>query len=218
MTVDIADAHAHVERLVSVVKMATVIEVFTTEEHRSFVRFFFCWQKDSMQSIFIKKYFLFNMGSVCRVKRSTTGLQTFRWWRRGWNGGAEVAETTVKRHLCCGFRRTGKAMGQMYQCWWRICREISGFSRFEYHMFYVSYPFVTYLQTFPHNYASRRENIWMSGGIAPPFSSLGTRGRWAVNFSSLPFYPWGNSPGTHQILGWWSGYGAEKIYFNCPVV
>jgi hypothetical protein len=30
--------------------------------------------------------------------------------------GAEVVETTV-RLLCCGFRRTGKAMGQVYQCW-----------------------------------------------------------------------------------------------------
>jgi hypothetical protein len=30
--------------------------------------------------------------------------------------GAEVAETTVKTLLFCGFRRTGKAMGQMYQC------------------------------------------------------------------------------------------------------
>jgi hypothetical protein len=46
----------------------------------------------------------------------------FRWWRRGWNGGAELAETTVKRILCCGFRRTGKATGQVYH-WWRICRD-----------------------------------------------------------------------------------------------
>jgi hypothetical protein len=29
--------------------------------------------------------------------------------------------------VCCGFRRTGKAMGQLYQCWWRICREINVF-------------------------------------------------------------------------------------------
>jgi hypothetical protein len=57
-----------------------------------------------------------------------------------------VVETTVKRLLCCGFRRTGKAMGQMYQCWWS-CREINVFSGFEYHMFYVLYPFVTYLLT-----------------------------------------------------------------------
>jgi hypothetical protein len=35
-----------------------------------------------------------------------------------------VAETTVKRLLCCGFRRTDIAMGQVYQCWWRICWEI----------------------------------------------------------------------------------------------
>jgi hypothetical protein len=37
--------------------------------------------------------------------------------------GEEVAETTVKRLLCCGFRHTGKAMGQVFQCWCRICRE-----------------------------------------------------------------------------------------------
>jgi hypothetical protein len=30
--------------------------------------------------------------------------------------GAEVAEATAKRLLCCGSRRTGKAMGQVYQC------------------------------------------------------------------------------------------------------
>jgi hypothetical protein len=40
--------------------------------------------------------------------------------------GAELTETRVKRLLCCGFRRTGKAMGQVYQCWWRIGRELSG--------------------------------------------------------------------------------------------
>jgi hypothetical protein len=34
-----------------------------------------------------------------------------------------VAEITVKRLLCCGFRRTDKAMGQVYQRWWRIYRE-----------------------------------------------------------------------------------------------
>jgi hypothetical protein len=36
-----------------------------------------------------------------------------------------VAETTVKIFLHCGFRRTGKAMGQVYQFWSRICREIN---------------------------------------------------------------------------------------------
>jgi hypothetical protein len=36
-----------------------------------------------------------------------------------------VAETTVKRLLCCGVGRTFKAMEQFYHCWWRICREIN---------------------------------------------------------------------------------------------
>jgi hypothetical protein len=39
--------------------------------------------------------------------------------------GADVAETTVKRFIGCGFRRTGKEVGQVYQCWWRIRREIN---------------------------------------------------------------------------------------------
>jgi hypothetical protein len=60
-----------------------------------------------------------------------------------------VAKTTVKKLLRCGFRRTGKMMGQVCQCWWRTCREITVFSSSDYHMFYISYPFVTYLLTLP---------------------------------------------------------------------
>jgi hypothetical protein len=48
--------------------------------------------------------------------------------------GAEEAETTVKRLLCCGFQHTGKAMTRVYQCWWRLCREINVFSKFKYHV------------------------------------------------------------------------------------
>jgi hypothetical protein len=40
MTVYVADVHAHVQRLVSVVKMSTVLEEYTTEEQISAVRFF----------------------------------------------------------------------------------------------------------------------------------------------------------------------------------
>jgi hypothetical protein len=64
--------------------------------------------------------------------------------------GAEVTERTVKRLLCCGFRRTGKAMGQVYQCWWRKCREIKFFlpgSNISCSTFL--YQFVTYLLTLP---------------------------------------------------------------------
>jgi hypothetical protein len=35
----------------------------------------FCRQKDLMQRIIINKYFLFTVGSVCRVKWFTTGLR-----------------------------------------------------------------------------------------------------------------------------------------------
>jgi hypothetical protein len=54
---------------------------------------------------------------------------------------AEVAVTTIRRLLCWRFRRTGKAMSDMSR---NKC-----FSGFEYHMFYVLYPFVTYLLTLP---------------------------------------------------------------------
>jgi hypothetical protein len=79
--------------------------------------------------------------------------------------GSEVAETTVKWFLCCRFRPTGKTMGQVYQCWWRIRREISVFSRFEYRMFYVLYQFVTYLLTVPRS--SFNHVVSKSDYIAP---------------------------------------------------
>jgi hydroxyethylthiazole kinase-like sugar kinase family protein len=46
VTIWVADAHARVERLVSIVKLATVLEC-ATEEQCSVVRF--CGQKDAMQ-------------------------------------------------------------------------------------------------------------------------------------------------------------------------
>jgi hypothetical protein len=146
MTVSVA--HAHAQRLVSVVKMTTVLEECTNEEKRSVVRF--CGQKDSMQRILVKKCFLFTVGNVSHVKGFTTRLRnSFQDVRNvADDAGAEVAETTVKRLLCCGFRRASTAAEQVYQCWWRICREMFS-PRFEYNIFYVLYPFVTYLLTQP---------------------------------------------------------------------
>jgi hypothetical protein len=66
------NAHAHIQRLVSVVKMTTVLEGCTTEEQCSVVRFL--WAK----GLNAKKLFLFTVGSVCRVKLFTTGWQTCR--------------------------------------------------------------------------------------------------------------------------------------------
>jgi hypothetical protein len=42
---------------------------------------FFCGQKDTVQRIFIKNYFLLTVGSVCRVKRFTTGRGTWQTFR-----------------------------------------------------------------------------------------------------------------------------------------
>jgi hypothetical protein len=52
--------------------------------------------------------------SICPIHKKPSWWQKFRWWWRGWNGGAGMAETTGKKLLCCGFRRTGKFMGQVY--------------------------------------------------------------------------------------------------------
>jgi hypothetical protein len=65
-----------------------------------------------MQRIFINKCFLFTVGNVCRVKRFRLAGKRFV-DEEVETGCAEVAETTVKRLLCCGFRRTGKATGQV---------------------------------------------------------------------------------------------------------
>jgi hypothetical protein len=54
-----------------VVKMATVLEECTNKEQRYIVCF--SGQKDSMQRIFMMKYFLFTVGTVCLVKRFTSG-------------------------------------------------------------------------------------------------------------------------------------------------
>jgi hypothetical protein len=90
----------------------------------------FCGENNSMLRIFIKKCFLFTVGSVCPVKWFTTGSRKVTHvslMKKRLSGDAQVAETTVKRLLCCGFQRSRKAIGQFYQCWWRICREIHFF-------------------------------------------------------------------------------------------
>jgi hypothetical protein len=71
----VAEAHAHIQKLVSLVKMATVLEERHTEEQRSVERS--SGQKDSVQTIFIKTYLLFTVLSVCCVKRFTTWSRNF---------------------------------------------------------------------------------------------------------------------------------------------
>jgi hypothetical protein len=66
-----SSSHSPVQWLVSVVKLATKLEECTRsiEEQRSVVLFLLCGQMDSLQRIFIKNFFFFTVGSVCRVKR-----------------------------------------------------------------------------------------------------------------------------------------------------
>jgi hypothetical protein len=84
-----------------------------------------CGRKDSVQRIFVKKCFPFMSGSVCRLKRFHLGGKRFadakRLKQRRGRGGDNSQKT---------FRRTGEAMGQVYQYWWRICREINVFFQF----------------------------------------------------------------------------------------
>jgi hypothetical protein len=61
--------HAHVERLVSVVKMVTVLAGVLPKRSILLCVFFFCGQKDLVYSISARKCFLFTAGSACRVKR-----------------------------------------------------------------------------------------------------------------------------------------------------
>jgi hypothetical protein len=55
-----------------VVKMATVLEVYTTEEWRSVLRSF-VGKMTQCKRIFVNKYLLFTVGSVCGVKRFIAG-------------------------------------------------------------------------------------------------------------------------------------------------
>jgi hypothetical protein len=60
--------------------------------------------------IFVKKCFLFTVGSVCRVKRFRTGWQTF--------ADDEEFETEMRKWLrqhSKDFCAAGKAMGQVYE-------------------------------------------------------------------------------------------------------
>jgi hypothetical protein len=86
-----------------------------------------------------------------------------RWKRRPGSGSDNSQKTsTLRVSTHC------KAMGQVYQCWWRICREMNVFSRFEHRMFYVLYPFVWPV-------------YWLSLVLLPPKG--GTTAEWRGDFN-----------------------------------
>jgi transposase len=133
----------------------TVLEECTTKEQDSVVRLL--WAKGLNAKDIHKEIFSVFGGKCLSLKTIHIWVEKFSQRRSkiadDTRPVAEVTETTVKRLLCCGFRRTGKAIGQVYQCWWRICREINVyFFNFECHIFYILYIFLTYLRTLPLTY------------------------------------------------------------------
>jgi hypothetical protein len=112
------------------VKILTVLEEYTTEEQRYVVRFFFVGKKLNAKDIH-KVMFPVYGGKYFSRKAVHIWVEKFSQRRSkvadDARPGEEVAETTVKRLLRCGFRRTGKVIGQVYRCCWRICRELSVF-------------------------------------------------------------------------------------------
>jgi hypothetical protein len=103
--------------------MVTVLKC-TTEEQRSVVRFL--WT-EGLNAKDIRKEMFHVYGGKClslkavHIWATNVSLVTKRLKRRcgsGWDNN---------QNLCCGFWRTGKAMGQAYQCRWRIFREINVF-------------------------------------------------------------------------------------------
>jgi hypothetical protein len=188
--------------------MATVFEDCTTEDQHSVVRFLL-WAdglnaKDNHKEIFLV------YGRKCLSCKAVATFEKFSQERSkaadDAHPGAKVAETTVRILLRGEFGRTGKAMGHVYQCRWRICREIIVYPRFKRHTFYVLYPIVTYLLTLPRiNENSEtvhtsllqiknlnqkvilsmcHEDVLTNGGIAPLFLTLTLHGSGQLHASA----------------------------------
>jgi hypothetical protein len=81
MTVKVADTHAHVQRLVSVVKVATMLQGYTTEEQRSVVRFL--WAK------YIHKEMFPVYGGKCLSRKAV-----LNWIEKFYQGSSKVTDDT----------------------------------------------------------------------------------------------------------------------------
>jgi hypothetical protein len=119
-TVQVADAHARVKRLVSVVRMATVLEFVLSKS--SVLLCVFVWANGLNAKDIHKEMFLV-YGGKCLSRKAAhswaanVSIMTKRLKRRCGSGWDKIL-------LCWGFRPTDKAMGQVYRGWWTICREI----------------------------------------------------------------------------------------------
>jgi hypothetical protein len=122
MTVQVTDAHAHVHRLISVVKIATVLEEYTTEEQCSVVRFY---GQKGLNAKDIRKEMFPVYGGKCLSRNAVHSWVEKR-------GKVFADDEEVEMELRKWLRQQSKDF---------------------YHMFYVLYPFVTYLLTLPRIYS-----------------------------------------------------------------
>jgi hypothetical protein len=130
--------------------MATALEEYANEQERSVVHYL--WAKGFNVKDIHKEMFLVYGGKFL------SGNEIHKWVEKSSQGrskitddirpGTELAETTVKRLLCCGFRSTCTSVPMLVD---DMSRNECFFTWFEYHMFYVLYPFVTYLLTLPQS-------------------------------------------------------------------
>jgi hypothetical protein len=123
MTVSVADTHDHIQELVSVVRMAALLGDCTTEGQCSVVHFL--WAKGLNAKDIHKEMFpvyagkcspriavhklVANLSLIAEVE-----MDVWKWLRQQSKGFCAASFDTSLL----------KAMGQVYQCWWRICQEI----------------------------------------------------------------------------------------------
>jgi hypothetical protein len=95
--------------------MANMREECTTKEHNSVMRFLWATGRSAND---IHEEMVPDYGDVCHVKRFTTGsrnsLKEVRMSQMMPYQVALLRLRQTQRLLCCGFRRTGKAMRQGY--------------------------------------------------------------------------------------------------------
>jgi hypothetical protein len=72
MAVYVVDAHVHVQRLVSVIKMATVLEEYTTKEHRSVLLCDFVGKGLNTKDIYKKVFPVYGRKCLSRKVALTT--------------------------------------------------------------------------------------------------------------------------------------------------
>jgi hypothetical protein len=105
--------------------MATELEEYSTEEQRSVVRFFL-WAKGLDAKNIHQEMFM--VGSVCRVKRFATGsrnsLKDLRKLQMMTDQVRKWLREQPKDFYAADFDVL------VYQCLWRICREINVFPGF----------------------------------------------------------------------------------------